>query len=258
MTDMMTGMKLVLSGLSVARGRTDILTDISLTLASSQIVGITGPNGAGKSTFLSAIGKQVGYGGNIQWDGQDVNLSRVGYMPQYSSVRADMSVLEAVLLGRHEQLGWRVKNADIDAAAAALTSFGMAHLSHRQMNTLSGGQQQLVLIAQRLVRKPDLLLLDESTSALDIHHQMLVMEHLRAYVRSSGALILIAMHDLNLATRHTDTMVMLSEGRLVAHGNHQNVLTMETIRKAYKIEAEVLHSSAGAPIIVPLSPSVAG
>jgi len=254
----MTDKALVLSDMSVTHGRAEILTDISLSLASGQIVGITGPNGAGKSTFLSAIGKQVGYGGTVQWDGEEVHLARVGYMPQHSSVRADMSVLEAVLLGRHEQLGWRIKDADINAATTVLASLGMAHLSQRQMNTLSGGQQQLVLIAQRLVRKPDLLLLDESTSALDIHHQMRVMEHLRSYVRDTGALILIAMHDLNLATRHTNGLVMLSEGRLVAHGDHENVLTMETIRKAYKIEAELLRSSEGAPIIVPLSPSVMG
>lgn len=254
----MTSKKLILSDMSVTRGRTRILTNISLSLGSGQIVGVTGPNGAGKSTFMSAIGRQVAYDGTVQWDGEEVHLAKVGFMPQYSSVHADLSVLEAVLLGRHEQLGWQIKNADIDAALTALASLGMAHLSQRQINTLSGGQQQLALIAQRLVRKPDLLLLDESTSALDIHHQMRVMEHLRTYVRDTNALVLIAMHDLNLATRHTDSLVMLSQGRLISHGDHNKVLTMQTIREAYKIEMELLYSSDGTPIIVPLSPSIAG
>ena len=254
----MTDKALVLSGMSVTLGRTEILSNISLSLESGQIVGVTGPNGAGKSTFLSAIGMQAPYGGSVQWDGDEIQPARVGYMPQHSSVRADLSVLEVVLLGQHEQLGWRLKDADIDAAATALSCLGMSHLSQRYINTLSGGQQQLVLIAQRLVRKPDLLLLDESTSALDIHHQMRVMEHLRAYVHETGALVMIAMHDLNLATRHADNLIMLRQGRVVAHGNHENVLTIQTIREAYRIEAELLRSSNGTPIIVPLSPSVVG
>ena len=253
----MTDKALVLSNVSVTFGQTKILNDISLSLASGQIVGVTGPNGAGKSTFLSAIGKQAPYVGSVQWDGEKIQPTRIGYMPQHSSVRADLSVLEVVLLGRHEQLGWRLKDTDIDAASAALACLGMSHLSQRYINTLSGGQQQLVLIAQRLIRKPDLLLLDESTSALDIHHQMRVMEHLRGYVHETGALVLIAMHDLNLATRHADNLIMLSQGRVVAHGNHENVLTVQTIREAYRIEAELLRSSNGAPIIVPLSPSLA-
>lgn len=125
------------------------------------------------------------------------------------------------------------------------------------MSTLSGGQQQLVLVAQRLVRHPDLLILDESTSALDIHHQMSVMEHLRSYVRETGALVLIAMHDLNLAARHSDRLVMLSDGRLVAEGICEQVLAVEIIRKIYQIEVELLYSTSGAPVVVPFSPTAA-
>ncbi|MDX1739333.1 MAG: ABC transporter ATP-binding protein, partial [Alphaproteobacteria bacterium] len=154
-------------------------------------------------------------------------------------------------------LGWKINEGDIEAASMALASLGMTHLAQRHIKTLSGGQQQLVLIAQRLIRQPEVLILDESTSALDIHHQTRVMEHLRTYVSHTGALVLIAMHDLNLATRHTDSLVLLSEGRITSYGNKKDVLTVKTIKDAYKIDTELIYSSDGTPVIIPLSAAAA-
>ena len=161
-----TGMSLELKSVTVTRGKAQILKDISGTLERGQIVGLIGPNGTGKSTLVNAIATIYPFGGTIHWEGRPVKLGEIGYMPQQAHVRASISVTETVLLGRHEGLGWRVGNALVDQAIAMLDEFGIGHLHNRSMHTLSGGQQQLVLLAQRLLREPKLLLLDEATSAL--------------------------------------------------------------------------------------------
>src|SRR5262249_23121318 len=154
-----------------------------------QIVGLVGPNGAGKSTLLNAISGLVPYTGTITWGGTRIDTREVGLMPQRCAVRAELTALEVVLLGRHERLGWRIDDDALNSAADILQSFGIADLAGRGMQTLSGGQQQLVLLAQRLLRGPKLLLLDEATSALDIKHQMGVFRLLRDYVDRTGALV---------------------------------------------------------------------
>lgn len=253
----MTPGRLELSGLDVRRGGARILRDVSVSLESGQVVGVIGPNGAGKSTLLAAIAGLLPHGGEVRWNGAALPAGGPGYMPQSTRAQADLSALETVLLGRHERLGWRVREADLAAAAAALASLDLEHLAERRLATLSGGQQQLVMLAQRLVRRPALLILDEATSALDLRHQMAVLDHLRAYVRQTGALVLIAIHDLNLAARHAKRLLLLSQGRLVAAGLQDKVLTVAQLRRTYGIEVEILHSADGHPVIVPRGASAA-
>ncbi|MFN7009751.1 MAG: ABC transporter ATP-binding protein [Allorhizobium sp.] len=244
---------LTLRGLGVRRGGARLLDDITVSLDAGQIVGLVGPNGAGKSTLLNAIAGLSSFEGEVAWGGQPVDMKVVGFMPQHCLVRAELSVLEVVLLGRHERLGWRVEDDVIAAAIAILQDFGMEALSARAMQTLSGGQQQLVLLAQRLLREPGLLLLDEATSALDIRHQMRVFDRLGAYVARTGALVLIAIHDLNLAARHSDSVLLLNAGRLEAAGAFADVVTPDRLARVYGIEAELLTCRAGKPVVVPHS-----
>lgn len=245
-------MGLHLENVSIARGRSRILEGVTGRLAEGQIVGLVGPNGTGKSTLINAIATLLPFSGIVRWRGEPVRLGEIGYMPQHSQVRADLTVVETLLLGRHERLGWRVDNGDVDAAIFVLEEFGIAHLHARQMNTLSGGQQQLVLLAQRLLREPKLLLLDEATSALDIRHQMQVFDRLRAYVERTGALVIIAIHDLNLAARHTNTIMLLDRGRAAGIGPFGSVLHEDMLRNVYGIDAEILVSRSGHTVILPL------
>lgn len=247
--------RLVLTDLDVRHGRTRILSGVSVSIAAGQIVGLIGPNGAGKSTLLNAIAGQIGASGASLWKGEPVDSSDLGFMPQQCQVRAELSVLEVILLGRHEQLGWRIADDTLNAATHILNFFGIADLASRGMQTLSGGQQQLVLLAQRLMRQPHLLLLDESTSALDIRHQMHVLRLLKDYVAQTGALVIIAVHDLNLAARHCDTVMLLNGGALVGHGAFEAVITPDVLRSVYGIEAEFITSRSGIPVILPLSPT---
>ena len=232
-------MSLELKSVSVMRGKARILKDISGRLEPGQIVGLIGPNGTGKSTLVNAIATLYPFGGTIHWKGRPVKLGEIGYMPQQCHVRADISVTETVLLGRHEGLSWRVDNAMVDEAIGVLDEFGIGHLHSRSMNTLSGGQQQL-------------LLLDEATSALDVRHQMQVFDRLRAYVDRTGALVVIAIHDLNLASRHTDTIMLLNGGYVAGLGSFNEVVCEDALRTVYGIEAELLRASNGQTVVLPL------
>jgi iron complex transport system ATP-binding protein len=244
---------LVLDKVHVTFQRRQVLSDVSCSLAGGQVVGLVGPNGAGKSTLLSAISGTLPHTGAIRFGGRSIENSLVGYMPQNTQVRADLTVMEVVLLGRHERLGWRIDPTVLSAAAQILTDFDLAHLAARPISTLSGGQGQLVMLAQRLLREPKLLLLDEATSALDLAHQMRVFALLRAYVARTGALVLFAIHDLNLAARHTDSILLLGQGGLAGAGPFETVVTPSSLRDVYGVEAEFLQCRNGRPVILPLS-----
>ena len=246
-------MTLKLEHVVVARGKAAILHDINAELSPGQIIGVVGPNGTGKSTLIHAIANLMPFSGSITWQAKPVDLRQIGYMPQHTHVRADLSVIETVLLGRHEQLGWRVSMTHLEEALAVLGDFGIVELHNRNMRTLSGGQQQLVLLAQRLLRAPQLLLLDEATSALDIRHQLKVFERLRSYVERSGALVVVAIHDLNLAARHTDKIVLLDRGKVAGCGTFSHVIHARSLREVYGIEAELLASSTGHSVILPVT-----
>ena len=247
-------MSLILEHVRVNYGHTNILADINAHLEPGQIVGLIGPNGTGKSTLIKAIATVQAHSGTISWQNAPVNLRDIGFMPQNSRVEAELSVLETVLLGKHDHLGLRVGSAHIDAAAAILEDFRIGHLHDRCMTRLSGGQQQLVLLAQRLLREPKLLLLDEATSALDIRHQMQVFDRLGAYVARTGALVVIAIHDLNLAARHTQTILLLNKGHVAGQGAFAEVVSPQSLRAVYEIEAEIVTTPSAYTAVIPVCP----
>lgn len=247
-------MSLELENVCVRYGSTSILQGITASLSPGQIVGLIGPNGTGKSTLIKAIAGVQPCSGQVRWQGAPVRLRDIGFMPQHCYVNAELSVLETVLLGKHERLGLRVGGDLIDAAIAILDDLRISHLHDRSMTRLSGGQQQLVLLAQRLLREPKLLLLDEATSALDIRHQMQVFDRLTAYVERSGALNVIAIHDLNLAARHTQTILLLNRGYVAGLGAFADVVSVDSLRAVYEIEAEIVCSASQRSAIIPVCP----
>lgn len=242
---------LTLEAIAVARGRRQVLAPLTAGFAPGQIVGVVGPNGAGKSTLLQALAGLLPHRGRMLWNGAALMPRQIGFLPQAFMVRAQLSVLECVLLGRREHLGWRVAECDRAAALAMLDRVGIAALAARRMDTLSGGQQQLVLLAQRLLREPVLLILDEPTSALDMHHQIAVLRHLQGHVRASGGLVLAALHDLTMAARFCDGLLMLCDGALVAGGPPDEVLTAEALARVYRITPEILRARDRGKVIVP-------
>lgn len=246
-------MTLKMQNVCVKHGNSPVLNNLECELSPGQIVGLVGPNGTGKSTFINAVAGLVAYTGQISWQEKKVHMKTVGFMPQHCQVRADLTVIETVLLGMHERLGLRIALDFLDQAINILEEFGIAHLHKRSMQSLSGGQQQLVILAQRLIRRPDLLLLDEATSALDIHHQMRVFDQLQSYVEKTNALVIIAIHDLNLAARHTQTVLLLGKGSIVGQGKFNSVITERSLRDVYRIDSEIIQSASGRTAILPIS-----
>lgn len=241
-------MSLILDGFTVDAARRRLLRIDTLRLPSTGLVAVIGPNGAGKSTLLKALAGVIAYVGNRSLDGAWPAPERIGFMPQDFAVSAAMSVADCVLLGRREQLGWRITAQDRAEVARALAVLKLDALSDRRMDRLSGGQQQRVLLAQRLIRDPRVLILDEPTSALDLHHQLEVLDHLRAL--SATRLILAALHDLTLAARYADHIVFLENGGLVMAGTTADVLQTPCLNRAYRIDSEVLQDRTGNAVIV--------
>lgn len=242
---------LLIDRLSVIRSGSRILHDINCQMPAGQVIGVVGPNGAGKSTLLSAVAGQTGFVGKVIWRGQRPGSSEIGYMPQSCKVSAALNVLETILLGAHERLGWRVSQSDIARAMAILDELSLTDLASRCMTTLSGGQQQLVLLGQRLIRQPDLLILDEATSALDMSHQISVLNLLRSYVTRHRALAVIAIHDLNIAMQYADQLVLIHQGAFILQDHPERVLTAENIRACYGLDVDLVTRPTGRPVIAP-------
>jgi len=177
---------------------------------------------------------------------------RIGYMPQDNAGHAALTVLEVVLLGRFGTLGLRVAQADIDAAGRILGDLGLAALAGRYLSELSGGQRQLVFLAQALAAEPALLLLDEPTSALDIRNQIEVLETVAGLTRARGLTTMCILHDLNAAARHADSIAVMCAGRLVAHGPPTQTLTAARIAEVFGVEAHVASDPEGFVTVTPM------
>ncbi len=238
-----------------------VLDDVTFELRPEEILAVIGPNGAGKSTLLKCVDGLLTYRkGCIEVDGNNIRkihrraLARfMAYVPQTMSTIFPFKVLDMVLQGRYPHGRYRRRQADLDKAFNALELMGIADLAMRDFQGISGGQQQKVTIARALAQEASILLLDEPTSNLDIFHQLEVMETIRYLVKQSGISAMISIHDLNLAARYADTLIMLKQGRIIAKGTPSFVLTPENIARVYNVEVNISHAD-GRPCIVPLKP----
>ena len=244
-------MTLTIDTLSARRGRREIVAPTSLSLPPGTVAGVVGPNGAGKSTLLSAIAGMIPAQGTVTWQGRALHAREIGFLPQSFAVRSRLTVLECVLLGLREGLAWRIHPEQSAAARQMLARLGLSPLARRPMEVLSGGQQQLVLLAQRLLRRPLLLILDEPTSALDLHHQLQVLRHVRAHAAETGGVVMVALHDLTLAARFCDQLLLVEAGQLVATGTPSQVLSEAQVSRTWRIGVEILSTREGCPVVVP-------
>ena len=184
--------------------------------------------------------------GNIKLDGKQVSefkkkdIARyVSYLPQDNSSRAYLTVFEAVLLGRLQTLSWRVGEDDLDVVFKLLKDLEIEELAPRFLDELSGGQKQMVSIAQALVRKPEVPLLDEPINSLDLQHELEILDLIADIARESGITIVIALHDLNLAARYADQLVILKDGQVYASGKPEAILTPEMVESVYGVNARI-------------------
>ncbi|WP_168583006.1 ABC transporter ATP-binding protein [Gephyromycinifex aptenodytis] len=250
-------MKLSLSDIHYSYGRHRALAGVDLPPVEG-VVGVLGPNGSGKSTLMRLIaGIHRGSGTIRAWDadgrelGERERRDALGYVPQDPPGDVALTVIEAVIVGLARRSLWRTNRSDVERAYEALGELGIQQLANRYLGELSGGQRQLAGIAQMTVRKPPIMLLDEPTSALDLHHQLKVLTFVRQRTAGSGGVTLVPMHDINLAARFCDQLLVLRDGRSVQFGTPEEVLTTETLSATYRVEAKVL-SDAGVPVVAPI------
>ncbi len=254
-------MKLKVKNVEFGYQSVPVLKDVCFELAQSEVLGIVGPNGAGKSTLIRCIDRILKpRKGSILLDERDIKEMRgmelakkLGYIPQSGHQSFPATVFDVVLMGRRPHIGWRSNEKDNEKVLDVLQMLKIEYLAMRDINEISGGQQQKVFIARALVQEPDVLLLDEPTSNLDIKHQLDVMDAIKKLVREKEISAIMAIHDLNLGSRYSDRIIMMNGGTIVSAGNPSSVLNAENIKQVYGVEAFV-RDELGCPYIVPVSP----
>lgn len=243
--------RLELDAVSVHYGAHRAVQEVTLAARGGEVLALLGPNGSGKSSLLRAAAGLLRHGGRVTHHG--LEGKGIGFLPQDNGARTALTVLETVLLGRLRALGMRVAEAEVARAIAALDRLGIAGLAPRLLGELSGGQRQMVFLAQLLCAEPAALLLDEPTSALDLRNQFELLGLLRRLAREHGLLVIVAIHDLNAAAAFADRLAVLREGRLVATGAPDFVLTPRLMAEVYGLEAEVCLSPTGRRVMLPVA-----
>lgn len=261
-------MSLVVEDICVRYGRRQVLENVTIPeIPAGHVVGLLGANAAGKSTLIKTIAgvlKPASGASRVLIDGRELkgreHRNALGYVPQDLLATAALTVFESILIaGGSEGGSLRLRGGGVaragslaDAAAAVLAEVGIEHLAHRYLSELSGGQRQLAALAQMLVRNPHVMLLDEPTSALDLKHQVHVLELVRRRAREHGAVGLVAIHDLNLASRYCDQLVVLNQGTIMTCGAPCDVVCPTLLEAVYGFQARVL-DDAGVPVVCPVA-----
>jgi iron complex transport system ATP-binding protein len=238
-----------------------ILDNVCIKLPPSRILSIIGPNGSGKSTLLKCIDKiLIPLQGSVLLDRKEIMkmcrreiAKKIGYVQQSVSRGFPTTVFDTVLMGRRPHLSWRSGEEDEERIWEVLRLLEIEDLALKYFGELSGGQQQKVLIARVLAQEAEVILLDEPTSNLDIRRQFEVMDIIRNLVKKRLVSSIIAIHDLNLASRYSDRIIMMKRGKTVSAGDPSHVLTAENIASVYGVEA-VVRKQSEAPYIIPVGP----
>jgi iron complex transport system ATP-binding protein len=246
-----------------AGGDDPVIDGESLAAEPGKVTALVGPNGSGKSTLLKGLADQLSpNSGTVLLDGADVQqleskelARKLGLLTQENASPGTLSVEKLVEHGRYPHRGFfeRLSEDDVAAIDRAIELAGIDDLRHRELSSLSGGQKQLVWIAMVLAQETDVLLLDEPTTFLDLHHQLEVMEILEALRDDSEKTVVVVLHDLQQAARHADYMLALDDGAVQARGPPEEVVTEELLAEVFDIEARVTVGEQG-PQITPLRP----
>jgi iron complex transport system ATP-binding protein len=234
-----------------------VIEDLNVTeLPQGKITVLLGPNGCGKSTLLRALAGLGKGQGELWLNGEELmsqpfarRAQRVVYLPQSLPAGVHLHVLESIIVAQRASGGLHSASSEAEIMHL-LEQLGIAHLAMRYLDQLSGGQKQLVGLAQSLIRRPELLLLDEPLSALDLNYQFHVMDLVRRETRLRNIVTVVVVHDINIALRHADHALMLKDGNLLADGEPSQVITPETLAQVYGVRGRIEHCSRGMPQVM--------
>ncbi|WP_148239406.1 ABC transporter ATP-binding protein [Ruania zhangjianzhongii] len=241
-----------------------VVTDLDLTVPPGEITVIVGANGCGKSTLLRGMARLLKpVSGQVLLDGEAIHqlparrvAQLLGILPQSPVAPESITVADLVARGRYPHQQWfRQWSAKDEAAvASALARTDTLHLADREVDSLSGGQRQRVWVAMALAQDTGVLLLDEPTTFLDVSHQLDVLDLLRAVNAERGTTVVMVLHDLNLAARYADHLVVMQHGRVLATGTPAEVVTPAVVQEAFTLTAQVIDDPVtGTPMVVPVS-----
>jgi iron complex transport system ATP-binding protein len=231
------------NGTSLSFQDKSILSNISLKVSAGEFFVIIGPNGAGKTSLLKILsGLQKADHGSVNIKGKNINaytrrnLSQIlAIVPQHIEVGFPFTVADAVIMGRTPHLGilgMESKN-DFDIAEEAMNFTEVSHLAHRKLFQLSGGELQRVIIARAICQQPEIILLDEPTTALDPSHQLKIMDLMERFRKQNNTTIIMISHDLNLASMYGDILLLLKDGRVIQTGDPKTVLNKALLEESY-------------------------
>ena len=234
-----------------------VIKGISYTLDKPEFICIMGPNGVGKSTLIHCLNKILKpTAGVVYLDGRDVQemklkelASHMGYVPASSQDSFPLTVVDTVMVGLQNDFKFGTNASDLQKVYDVLRLMKVEHLAMKNFNELSAGQHQKVMLARGLVRTPEIVLLDEPTSNLDIKHQIQVTKTLSELPRTKGMMVIMISHDINITAKYADRIILISDGKVYADGTPLEVLTKENIRDVYDVEADVLEIE-GRPHII--------
>ncbi|MCZ9349250.1 cobalamin/Fe(3+)-siderophore ABC transporter ATP-binding protein [Streptomyces sp. Alain-F2R5] len=254
--------RLAARGVTVGYGARTVIDELDVTVPPGVVTTIIGPNGCGKSTLLRTLSRLLKpAGGRVVLDGEDIATLRtrdvakkLGLLPQAPVAPEGLTVSDLVARGRHPHQSWlrQWSSDDADVVARALAMTGVSDLADRPVDSLSGGQRQRVWISMTLAQGTDLLLLDEPTTYLDLAHAIDVLD-LVDDLHESGCTVVMVLHDLNLATRYSDNLVVMRDGAILAQGHPRDVITAELLHEAFGLRAKVIDDPVGdRPLIVPI------
>ncbi|MFF5831856.1 ABC transporter ATP-binding protein [Streptomyces bacillaris] len=254
--------RLAARGVTVGYGGRAVIDGLDVEIPPGVVTTIIGPNGCGKSTLLRTLTRLLRpTDGTVVLDGEDIAKLRtrdvakkLGLLPQAPVAPEGLTVGDLVARGRHPHQSWLRQWSSDDAGVVerALTMTGVADLADRPVDSLSGGQRQRVWISMTLAQGTDLLLLDEPTTYLDLAHAIDVLD-LVDDLHESGCTVVMVLHDLNLAARYSDNLIVMRSGRILAQGHPRDVITVELLHEAFGLQAAVIDDPVGdRPLIVPI------
>lgn len=248
------GELLKVEGLKFSWGDNLVIDSADFVVEENELVSILGKNGAGKSTLMKCLNKILKPDqGKIMIHGEDITQldllatsKKMSYVPQSITSSFSMDVFDVVLLGRRPYITWSVSETERDIVSKTISKMGLSDLAFRRFDRLSGGEKQRVVIAKAVAQEPNLFLFDEPTSDLDLKNQIEVMKELRKIVsEEKGKAAVIAIHDINIASRFSDRIMLLHEGKIISNGKPSDVLTPENIELVFEVTSESIVDDDG-------------